>query len=178
MSDRTMVAEREKIYAAELWARLVKKACNYVCGRCGSGDDVQSTYLRPPSLGGRNMLSNGIALCVICRSKPYEESAKVRFNFSIPLDLDNGLNSYCERSGRSINDVVKQLLADFLYESEYYLNGFHEDASVNTTRRSIPVLRSVHDSFVRKCAAINRVPGDVMKSLIFKYIHNFQGGNL
>lgn len=171
-----MVERDARIYSAELWARLVKAATNFACSQCGGRDDVQATYLKPPSLGGRNVLDNGTALCVICRSKPFLNSGKVRFNFSIPSDLNTDLNKYCERSGRSINDVVKQLLADFLYETDYSLNGFHENASKDTDRRSIPVLRPIYEEFVKKCAAIRKPPADVMKSMLYKYLKNFQGG--
>lgn len=165
------------VYAAPVWARLVKQQYNYACTQCGSSDDLQATHLTPPSLGGKNTLVNGVTLCLQCRGKGFIPYEKVRFNFSIPADLFEMLDQYCRSSGRSGNDVVKQLVADFTYDSTSYLNGFHEDASKNNRRLSAPILRMVYTAFVSKCAFLKRVPATVIKSLMYLYLKPFEGAS-
>lgn len=165
------------VYAAPVWANLVKQKYNYVCMQCGESEDLQARHITPPSLGGKNTLENGIALCLRCRSKGLLCTSKVRFNFSVPCDLYENLEAYCSSSGRSFNDVIKQLVADFAYGGSLYLNGFHEDASRNDRRLSVPVLRQVYDSFAVKCREANRVTGTVIKSLIYLYLKPFEGAH-
>lgn len=167
----------EQIYAASIWADLIKRKFNYVCSQCGSDEDVLTSHIRPPSLGGKNTLDNGLTMCLQCRSKRLMPQEKVRFNFSIPADLFEKLDRYCRSSGRSGNDVIKQLVADFICDSRVYLNGFHEDASKNDRRLSAPILRMVYSSFVSRCAALQRVPATVIKSLLYLYLKPFEGAS-
>jgi hypothetical protein len=164
------MSNTEQVYAVSIWSDLIKRKFDYVCTQCRSAEDVMAAYIRPPSLGGKCTLDNGVTLCVQCRSKGLIPHEKVRFNFSIPADLAARLETYCENSGRSGNDVVKQLVADFTYDTRSYLNGFHEDASKNDRRVSVPVLRMVYDTFVAKCAKLRKVPATVMKSLLYLYL--------
>lgn len=163
------------VYSASIWSDLVKRKSDYACSKCKSDEDVQAVHLRAPSLGGKSTLDNGVALCSQCRTKDLIPTEKVRFNFSVPADLFQMLEQYCRLNGRSGNDVVKQLVADFTYDTTTYLNGFHEDASRNDRRLSIPVLRMVYDSFIEKCARLRRVPATVIKSLIYLYLKPFEG---
>ena len=167
----------ERIYSAEVWAQLVKKKSNYACSQCGECDDVQSTHLTPPSLGGRNTLDNGIALCLRCLAKRAIPSNRVRFNFSVPESLAVKLDMYCVNTGRTINDVVKQLLADFLFDPEVHLNGFHRDAELNIKRISVPILASVYERFVQRCRDLNVDQGNAMKSMLYQYVTTY-GGDL
>jgi hypothetical protein len=163
------------VYAASIWADLVKRRSDYLCSRCRSDEDVLAVHLRAPSLGGKNTLSNGLALCAPCRTKDLIPTQKVRFNFSVPTELFKMLDQYCANNGRSGNDVVKQLVADFTYDTTAYLNGFHEDASKNERRLSVPILRMVYDVFISRCASVHRAPATVIKSLMYLYLKPFEG---
>jgi hypothetical protein len=163
------------VYAAAIWSDLVKRKSDYVCSKCKSDEDVQAVHLCAPSLGGKSTLDNGMALCSQCRTKDLIPTQKIRFNFSVPDDLFRMLDRYCRANGRSGNDVVKQLVADFTYDTTTYLNGFHEDASKNDRRLSIPVLRMVYTAFIAKCARLQRVPTTVIKSLMYLYLKPFEG---
>lgn len=165
----------ERIYSAIIWAQQVKKLSNFACMQCGSFEDVQATHRIPPSLGGKNTLENGVALCLQCRSKKVLDTNRTRLNFSIPESLSKNLNEYCKQSGRSTNDVVKQLLADFLFDSEVHLNGFHRNGERNFKRISVPVLSSVFGQFSEKCKKLEISPGDAMKSMLFRYVKTYGG---
>ena len=167
----------DRVYSAEVWARQVKKISNFACAHCGSGEDVQATHVRAPSMGGKNTLENGIALCVICRSRKILISHRLRLNFSIPKSLKGRLDTYCHSSGRSVPDIVKQLLADFIFDSTFQKNGFHEDALKNEERVFVLVLDSVYAEFVKKCSVLRIPPKDVMKSMMHHYLDKFSGGN-
>lgn len=169
-----MTLEDDKVYAASIWAQLVKKHYNYVCAECGSGDDVMAVHRTPPSLGGKNTLENGVSLCVMCRTKRVFKTSKVRFNFSIPEPLFQRLDFYCRQSGRSVRDVIKQLVADFTYVPEVGMNGFHRDAERNGHRMSVEILHSVFADFSKKCKEVEATPVDAMKSLIYQYLKPFE----
>lgn len=164
----------ERVYSASIWAQLVKKQDKYVCAICGSREDVQAVHRTAPSLGGRNTLENGTTKCLQCRSKSFLEESKVRFNFSVPFDLFGLLDRYCQTSGRSINDVVKQILADFIYDKDIILNGNGQGLERNDRRVSVPIRKSVFESFTRKCQELNTVHSNAVKSLLHKYLEPFE----
>lgn len=160
----------DQVYSVSIWARKVKERFNYVCSQCGSGEDVQAVHVTPPSMGGKNTLENGITLCLQCRTKRLLADGVVRFNFSIPSELRDRLLSYCDRSGRSPRDVVKQLVADFAFDPNAGANGFHMDGEWNTHRLSVPVRQKVFVEFAKKCSSLNVSPSNAVKSLLFRYL--------
>lgn len=162
--------DKERVYSASLWSQVVKKRYKYACAACGGADDVQAVHIIPPSLGGRNTLENGIARCLLCRSKKSLTESKVRFNFSVPGDLFTNLDYYCQTSGRSINDVVKQMLADFLFDSDIHLNGYGKISDRNDRRISVPIRKSVFESFTKKCRELSTVHNEAVKSMLYKYL--------
>lgn len=164
---------QERVYAASLWSQLVKKQHNYACATCGARDDVLAIHVTPPSLGGRNVLSNGTTRCLQCRSKPAVTDTKVRFNFSIPHELFTRLDRYCGTSGRSINDVVKQILADFIYDDSYIIESSDEK---NDRRVSVPILKSVFESFSKQCKKRETAYSEAVKSLLYTYLEPFEKG--
>ncbi len=164
----------EKIYAASIWADLVKRKSNYVCSECGSAEDVMAVHLITPSNGGKNTLKNGIARCLQCRSKRVRPRNVTRFNFSIPSDLHDRLAVHCGKSGRSMTDVIKQLVSDFAYDPNLGMNGFHRDAEKNNSRVSVPILTMAFTDFSKKCSNLNASPTDAVKSLIFRYLKSFE----
>ena len=163
----------EKVYAAPVWAHTVKKNFNYECTECGSAEDVQAVHITPPSLGGRNTLDNGISLCLRCRSKRILPHGKVRFNFSAPRHLADRLEEYCTKMGRSMNDVIKQLMADFLFSG---LDRFLEyrNGCPNDYRVSVPVLRSVLDDFSKQCDRFHINQGSAIRSMLHNFLSSFE----
>lgn len=164
---------QERVYSASLWSQLVKKQNGYACATCGSRDDVLALHTTPPSLGGRNVLSNGTTRCLMCRAKPSLTDTKVRFNFSVPHDLFIRLDRYCGTSGRSINDVVKQILADFIYDDTYIIDSKGEK---NDRRVSVPILKSVFEAFTKKCKQRETTHTEAAKSLLYVYLEPFEKG--
>jgi len=41
-------------------------------------------------------------------------ASQVKLNFLIPEDLEDGLNEYCDSTGRSHADLLRQLLSEFI----------------------------------------------------------------
>lgn len=169
-----LIMLQERVYSASIWSQVVKKDNNYVCAQCGGIEDVQASHITSPSLGGRNTLKNGTTRCLLCRSRKSLSESRVRFNFSVPVELFDGLDKYCQSSGRSINDVVKQILADFLYDSDVHLNGHDKNFSKSDRRVSVPIRKSVFESFTRKCKDLNTVHSEAVKSLLCKYLETFE----
>jgi hypothetical protein len=164
---------QERVYSASLWAQLVKKQHGYACATCGERDDVLAIHITPPSLGGRNVLSNGTTRCLQCQSKPSLTDTKVRFNFSVPHDLFLRIDRYCGTSGRSINDVIKQIIADFTYDDTYIIDSHGEK---NDRRVSVPILKSVFEAFTRKCKERQVSQSEAVKSLLYVYLEPFEKG--
>jgi hypothetical protein len=175
VQDEFMIT-KERVYSASIWAQVVKKQHKYACALCGSVEDVQAVHKTPPSLGGRNTLENGITKCLPCRSKAVLAESRVRFNFSVPFDLFGSLDKYCQTSGRSINDVIKQILADFIYDSDIHLSGNGQGLERNDRRVSVPIRKSVFESFTNKCRDLNTVHSDAVKCLLHKYLEPFERG--
>jgi hypothetical protein len=166
---------QERVYAASIWAQKVKEKTNFLCLECGSDEDVQAVHLTTPSLGGRNTLDNGVALCLPCRTKQVIPSTKVRVNFSIPSSLNEKLESYCQDTGRSTSDVMKQLIADCAFSTEWQPNGYYVDAQRDDIRKSISVLTMVYKEFSKKCSGSGRAQGEAIKSLIYNHLIHFGG---
>lgn len=167
---------KERVYSASIWAQVVKKHYKYVCSLCGSAEDVQAIHITSPSLGGRNTLENGTTKCLQCRSKSFLVESRVRFNFSVPFEMFGSLDKYCQTSGRSINDVIKQILADFIYDSDVHLNGNGQGLEKNDRRVSVPIRKSVFELFTTKCMEANTVHSNAIKSLLHKYLEPFERG--
>jgi hypothetical protein len=109
----------------------------------------------------------------MCRAKPSLTDTKVRFNFSVPHDLFIRLDRYCGTSGRSINDVVKQILADFIYDDTYIIDSKGEK---NDRRVSVPILKSVFEAFTKKCKQRETTHTEAAKSLLYVYLEPFEKG--
>lgn len=160
----------EQIYAASVWSRLVKERFRYACSQCGSDEDVQAVHVIPPSLGGKNTLENGITLCLQCRTKRILVDGILRFNFAISESLYKSLLAYCEKSGRSSRDVVKQLVADFAFDPDAKIDGRYQDGDMVTHRLSVPVRQRVFSEFSGKCSKSGMSPAEVVNSLLYRYL--------
>ena len=167
----------DKVYSVDAWSKFIKKRRNYLCEECGSAEDVQVSHIVPPSMGGRRTAANGIALCLRCHSKRLMPRGRIRFNFSIPEGMFETLGNYCEASGRSANDVIKQLMADCIFGSMNGVNGYR-DGERNSRRIGVSVLRTVYDLFVSRCAQSSVSNREMMKSLIWRHLRPFSEGNV
>jgi metal-responsive CopG/Arc/MetJ family transcriptional regulator len=51
---------------------------------------------------------------MIVQNKAVEMAVGTKLNYVIPELLDDALNTYCEQTGRSASDVIRQLLAEYI----------------------------------------------------------------
>ena len=128
-------------------------------------------------MGGRRTLDNGRALCLRCRSQGILPKGRIRFNFSVPESTALVLNEYCADSGRSVNDVAKQLMADYIYGNVATTNG-HLFGDRNVRRVAVSVLYTVYELFTSRCAAAGLSPREAMKSLIYCHLRPFSEGKV
>lgn len=136
------------------WARAVLTRSQGRCA-CGSDTDVRACYLTPPSLGGRNVEENGIALCEKCRVARDDKTHAVRVSLSLDQAQAEELNRRAERGGRSVAEILRQLAADGLdaVPAPVYPNG------KPTSRVSVMLSKDVYEGLLGAVGHRARVGG-------------------
>lgn len=136
------------------WSRQVVARAEGRCSTCGKLDDVRACYVVPPSLGGRNVMENGCALCGQCRAARDDRTA-VRVSLSLDTGLAEELNRRAERGGRSVAEILRQLADSDLDElpAPVYPNG------KPTSRISVTLSKEVYESLLGNIGHRARVGG-------------------
>lgn len=162
----------EHIYSKSEWTKVVKRKFTFSCMECGASADLQAMYITPPSAGGLNTEANGLLYCYECRNRKTIEKNVVRFNFSIPESLHVEIIKHREKSGRTINDIIKQLIAECCYaKGNIPINSVYN--GYNNKRISLFVLLSAFNEFKSICFRYGVPAGLAMQNLLERYILNF-----
>ena len=63
------VFKRDEDLPLEVWRYLVKRRSNFKCEQCNSNSEVEAHHVKRRGDNGRNILSNGMSLCLKCHGK-------------------------------------------------------------------------------------------------------------
>lgn len=101
----------------------------------------------------------------------------VTLNYSLPKDLSSRLDDYCERTGRTASEVVRQLVLEFV-EGDRSIRSLDYEPDVESAARSSVRLRaSTFKAFDQKVTDENlRSKGAVLACLLTAFLERLPRG--
>lgn len=140
----------------------IKRRDNYVCKFCQ--DIAESVvFITPLSCGGKMEDSNAVLVCDKCRMKL--ELGYIYVNIPINYDVFNGLISVSCKVGRSISDIIKQLISEYIIFRDLKLSNFNG----KDKRVKIKINKEIYLKFLAKCNSYK--VKDVISSIVDDYIN-------
>ena len=95
------------------------------------------------------------------------QKSQVRLNYTIPLEVESSLSEYCEFTGRSAADVIRQLIVDF-NDGKITISRPVENI-VDGRRTNLSIKRIIIESFDKKITTLG-TRGNVIVKLLSIYL--------
>lgn len=135
MQGLTTDTEEHTFLSRVEWGKAVKERDNFRCAECGDIRNLTAHHILPCYQGGKNILSNGITLCLSCHEKRHqtrnhirqdipEEWAKRLYRAQYRTDIDENvfwreqLACFYTRRKRAGSTIVKNYVLEYLEKIE------------------------------------------------------------
>lgn len=97
-----------------------------------------------------------------------------KLNYVIPKILDEALTSYCDQTGRSASDVIRQLLAEFI-DGDRKLSGVAREVPNGVRSNMILPVRMLEALDTKLAAEGHGTRGAVISKLLYDFLEHRMG---
>jgi hypothetical protein len=157
------------------WRRAVLERDNHQCVNCTRKLNVAASFIIPPEVGGKLVVSNGATICRNCsvaadsaRTLPHKINDKTAVNFYISRQLYDRVNEFAKSTKfGNISALIRHMVDRFLIEPERFSGLENWQDNGTGVKINSWIDGGQYNRFKAQCTLMNQTFTNVFKGLLY-----------